>query len=154
MKQAIHRTTAIIATLCIGMFFISSVVVELFGNQAMIATVKSLIVNPGLFILVPAIAITGATGFALSAQRKGGLIDKKKKRMPFIVVNGILILLPAAIYLDQLAASGSFDASFYLVQGLELITGGVNLTLMSLNIRDGLKLSGRLRRAKQTVAQA
>ncbi|MGI9568415.1 MAG: hypothetical protein ACR2PH_01445 [Desulfobulbia bacterium] len=152
MKQAFHCTAAIIATLCVGAFFVSTIVVEIFGNIAMIAVVKDLIVTPGLFILVPAIAITGATGFALAVQRKGGLVDKKKKRMPFIGVNGMLILLPSAIYLDHLAASGSFDMAFYLVQGLELIAGGVNLTLMSMNIRDGLKLSGRLGRLNQTVA--
>ena len=154
MKQVIHRTAAIIATLCIGTFFFSSLLVELFASHAMIATVKSLIVTPGLFILVPAIAITGATGFSLAVKRKGGLIDKKKKRMPIIAANGILVLLPAAIYLDQLAADGSFGLSFYLVQGVELFIGGVNLTLMSLNIRDGLKLSGRMRRAKQTSVQS
>jgi hypothetical protein len=152
MKQAIHLTAATIATLCIGTFFICSIMVELLGNQASITMIKSLIVSPGLFILVPAIAITGATGFALAAQRKGGLIDKKKKRMPFIGVNGILILLPSALYLDRLAANGSFDTSFYLVQGLELIAGGTNLFLMTLNIRDGLKLSGRLRRAKRATS--
>ena len=152
MKQAIHLAAATIATLCIGTFFTCSIIVELLGNQASITMIKNLIVSPGLFILVPAIAITGATGFALAAQRNGGLIDKKKKRMPFIGVNGILILLPSAIYLDHLAANGSFDASFFLVQGLELIAGGTNLFLMTLNIRDGLKLSGRLRRAKRATS--
>ncbi len=152
MKQAIHLGSAIIATLCIATFFLSTIVVELFGTIAMIATVKSLIVAPGLFILVPAIAVTGVTGFALSTKRKGGLIEAKKRRMPFIGLNGILILLPAAIYLDHLASSGDFGLSFYLVQGLELIAGGVNLALMSMNLRDGLKLSGRLRGLNQTAA--
>ena len=146
MKQVIHCTAAIIATLCVGTFFISTVAVELFGNNAMIAAVKHLIVTPGLFILVPAIAITGATGFALAAYRKGELVSKKKKRMPFIGANGILILLPAAIYLDHLAANGNFDMSFHIVQGIEIIAGGVNFILMAMNTRDGLKLSGRLRR--------
>ena len=72
--------------------------------------------------------------------------------MPFVGANGILILFPSAIYLDHLAASGSFDMPFYLVQGLELIAGSINLTLMSINIRNGSKLSGQLRRSKQTVA--
>jgi hypothetical protein len=152
MKQAIHLTAATIATLCIGSFFICSIIVELFGNHASITMIKSLIVSPGLFILVPAIAITGATGFSLAVQRKGGLIDKKKKRMPFIGVNGILILLPSALYLDRLATNGNFDTAFFLVQGLELIAGGTNLLLMTLNIRDGFKLSGRLRRAKHATS--
>lgn len=148
MKQIIHRAAAIIATLCIAVFFSSTLMVELLGSQNSIVMVKSLIVFPGLFILVPAIAITGGTGFLSAKGRKGGLVDSKKKRMPFIGANGLLILLPSAIYLDRLAATGSFETTFYIVQGLELVAGAANLVLMSLNARDGLKLSGRLRKPK------
>ena len=145
MKQIVHLSAAIVATLLIGTFFVSSVIVELLGSHDAIVTVKRLIVTPGLFLLVPAIAITGATGFALGAQRKGRLVETKKKRMPFVGANGILILLPAAIYLNHLASSGNFDFLFYVVQGIELLAGAINFTLMSLNIRDGLRLSGRFR---------
>ncbi len=141
MKKIIHRFGALLATLCIGSFFISTLVVELFGSQETLATVKSLIVMPGLFILIPAIAATGATGFSLSDNRKGRLLEAKKKRMPIIAANGILILLPAAIILDQWASAGVFDTKFYLLQSVELLAGATNLTLMGLNIRDGLKLS-------------
>jgi hypothetical protein len=37
--------------------------VELFAPRESIVLVKSLIVTPGLFVLVPAIAVTGGTGF-------------------------------------------------------------------------------------------
>ena len=149
MKQAIHRVAALLATACIAVFLISSITVELVGSFAAIAQVKNLIVCPGLFILVPAIAITGATGFSLAKNRSGRLIETKKKRMPIIGANGLLILLPAAIYLDYLASNGTFGTTFYLVQGLELLAGTINLSLMSLNIRDGLRLSGRLNRLKK-----
>lgn len=142
MINKIHPVTAIIATLCIATFFLSTILVELFGSHESIAMVKNLIVMPGLFILVPAIAATGGTGFTLSKGRKGRLVEIKKRRMPFIGANGLLILLPTAIFLDQWATSGSFDTTFYIVQGLELTAGAVNLTLMSLNIRDGLKMTG------------
>ena len=148
MANKIHPIAACIATLCIAIFFTSTIVVEIGGSYEMIATVKHLIVLPGLFILVPAIAITGGTGFVLSKTGKGVLVENKKKRMPFIAANGILILLPTAIFLEQWAVAGLFDSRFYVVQGVELIAGATNLTLMSLNIRDGLKLSGRLCRNK------
>jgi len=44
-----------------------------------------------------------------------------------------------------LAAAGEFNTAFYAVQALELVAGAANLTLMGMNIRDGLTLSGRLR---------
>jgi hypothetical protein len=65
--------------------------------------------------------------------------------MPFIAANGLLVLIPCAIVLDRWAAADTFDSTFYLVQGLELLAGAANLTLMGLNIRDGLKMSGRFR---------
>ena len=115
MINKIHPVAAVIATLCIATFFTSTILVELFGSHESIATVKDLIVMPGLFILVPAIAATGGTGFVLAKNRKGRLVENKLKRMPLIGANGLLVLLPAAIVLDQWAASGSFDSKFYLI---------------------------------------
>ena len=148
MKQLIHRIGAITATLCILIFFTSTITVELFGSEQAIATVQSLIVMPGLFILIPAIAATGATGMAMSTSRSHGPVGRK--RMPFIGANGLLVLLPAAIVLDQWASAGRFDSTFYLTQVIELVAGGVNLSLMLLNIRDARKLSGQIRRNQIT----
>jgi hypothetical protein len=64
------------------------------------------------------------------------------KRMPIIAANGILVLVPCAIFLNLSAADGLFDMKFYLLQGVELIAGATNLTLMGLNIRDGLRMKG------------
>ena len=146
MKSKIHIFAAIVATLCIATFFTSTILVELFGSNVAVAKVKSFIVMPGLFILIPAIAIAGGTGFACAKERKGRLVENKKKRMPFIATNGILILVPAAIFLDQWASIESFDNKFFIVQALELLAGAVNLTLMSLNMRDGFQMTGKLRR--------
>ncbi|MFW2367409.1 MAG: hypothetical protein ACN4GW_13405 [Desulforhopalus sp.] len=143
MKNRVHRLAAIIAILCMATFWSSTILVELLGTEEWIAKVKNAIVFPGLFILVPSIALVGATGFSLAKSRKGQLVNRKKKRMPVIGGNGLLILVPAAIYLDQMAGVGSFDIEFYVVQGLELLAGAINITLMSMNMRDGLKMAGK-----------
>jgi hypothetical protein len=145
MLRTIHLLAGLLATLTIATFFSTTLFVELFGSHAAVASIKHRIVFPGLFVLVPAIAATGGTGFALSRARQGRLVEAKKKRMPFIAANGLLVLLPAAIILDRWASHGAFDYWFYLVQAVELLAGATNLTLMGLNIRDGLKLSGRWR---------
>ena len=141
MHNKIHMLAGILATLCIATFFVSTVFVEIFASHEAIATVKSLIVNPGLFILIPAIAATGGTGFSLAKNRKSKLIKSKQKRMPFIAINGIVVLIPCAIFLDQWATASEFDGTFYFVQALELIAGATNLSLMALNIRDGLRMT-------------
>ena len=145
MKKKAHSIASFLATMTIATFFLSTLTVELLGSHETVALVKRLIVQPGLFILVPAIAAAGASGQFLAKSRRGKLVEAKKKRMPFIAANGLLILIPSAIVLDNLASAGTFGTMFYLVQGVELLAGAVNLSLMGLNIRDGLKLSGRLR---------
>ncbi len=145
MPKRIHLAAGILAPLCIATFFLSTILVELFGTPAAVAQLKSLIVTPGLWILIPTLAAAGGSGFFLSRSRGGRLVEAKKKRMPFIAANGLLVLVPCAIFLDRWAAAGSFDASFYAVQTVELVAGAINLSLMSLNVRDGLKTSGRLR---------
>ena len=121
-----------------------------FGTTESIAELKSLIVWPGLFILVPSIALTGASGFALAKVRSGKLVQQKMKRMPFVGANGILVLIPCAVFLDRWASVGVFDTNFYIVQGIELLAGATNLFLMGMNMKDGFKMSGRFRRSVST----
>jgi hypothetical protein len=149
-KQA-HFVAGLLATLTIASFFLGTIIVELFGSHESVATVKALIVMPGLLILVPAIAATGGSGFFLSRPRQGRLVETKKKRMPFIAANGLLVLIPCAIFLNRSAAAGAFDTTFYWVQGLQLLAGAANLTLMGSNIRDGLRVSGRVGAVPETA---
>ncbi|WP_353979670.1 hypothetical protein [Salinicola endophyticus] len=141
----LHRLAATLAILCIATFFSSTILAELLGTAASIVTVKSLIVWPGLWVLVPSIALTGGSGFALAKSRSGKLVRRKKMRMPFIAINGLLVLIPCAVLLDRWASAGAFDTAFYLVQGAELLAGATNLVLMGMNMRDGFKMSGRFR---------
>jgi hypothetical protein len=65
--------------------------------------------------------------------------------------NGLLVLVPCAVALYTLASQGRFDDVFYAVQVLEFIAGGVNILLLSLNLRDGLRLTGRLRKKRNSL---
>jgi hypothetical protein len=66
--------------------------------------------------------------------------------MAIIAANGILVLVPCALALHWLASIGNFGVAFYVVQAVELIAGPVNIVLMGLNVRDGMKLTGRLKK--------
>lgn len=132
-----HKIFAMVAFATIATFWTSTVIVELLFDYEAIAFVKSLIVCPGLFILIPSIIITAITGNVIAKKsKKEELIAKKKKRMPFIAILGAFVLLPSAIYLDMLASQQIFETEFYIVQGLELMAGATNIILMFLNIRD------------------
>ncbi len=149
MLPTVHKTAAALATATIATFWLSTVISEIFLDHAAIVAVKTAIPF-GFFILIPAMTLAGATGMKLAKGRKGGVLGKKSKRMPIIAANGVLILIPAALFLSAKAQAGAFDTTFYMVQIIELIAGATNLTLLGLNIRDGRKLTaGKRRRAAQ-----
>jgi len=143
MPRRVHAVAGLVALLCVASFFLSTVLVELLGSDTALARLKSLIVLPGLWILVPAMAAAGGSGVFLSRARKGRLVAAKMKRMRFIAANGLLVLVPCAIVLSRWASAGRFDGAFYAVQVIELVAGGVNLMLMGLNVRDGLLLRAK-----------
>ena len=145
MMKMIHPVAGTLALATILSFWLSTLLSELFADAATVALVKSLI-PWGFLILVPAMALAGMSGFRLGKTWRGPVVAQKRKRMPVIAVNGILILIPAALYLSAKAQAGAFDTSFYIVQALELVAGAVNITLLGLNMRDGLQLSGKRRR--------
>ena len=150
MLKIIHPIAGLLALITISVFWISTVSTELIGQAAMIVTVKTAI-PWGFILLIPALMVTGGSGFSLSKHRSGRLIDVKRQRMPVIAANGIFVLVPAAFFLAFKADAGELDLWFYSVQLLELLAGAINITLLALNLRDGIRLSGRWGNA-QTVS--
>lgn len=144
MKQRIHVIAAIIALLTILTFWLSTVVSELFGSRDLIVWVK-MAIPWGLILLIPALIVTGGSGMAMGKRRTDAPILAKKRRMPIIAAIGLLILVPSALFLAWKASHGQFDTLFLAIQGLELLAGATNITLMGLNVRDGLIAAGRLR---------
>jgi hypothetical protein len=142
MLKRLHPFAGAIGFLTILVFWTSTVASELSGSTAAVIAVKTAI-PWGFLILIPALALAGATGFLLGKGRKDERVARKRRRMPFIAANGIVILIPAAFTLSALAARGDFGLLFYAIQAVELVAGGINLILMGSNIRDGLRISGR-----------
>lgn len=139
MPRPIHPIAGALALLTILTFWLSTAMSEVFGSTAAVVAVKTAI-PWGFLILIPALAAAGASGFALARGRSGALIARKTRRMPIIAANGLLILIPCALFLSHQAQAGRFDTAFILVQALELAAGLVNIALLSLNLRDGLRL--------------
>lgn len=143
-----HGICGAVALLCITAFWLSTLTSVLFLDQASVVVVKNAVLTD-MWLLIPAMAATGGTGFSLARDRQsrgGGLVDAKRRRMKMVAVNGLLVLLPSAYVLASWANAGRFDGLFYALQGVELLAGGANVPLMMLNMRDGLKLTGRLTR--------
>jgi len=138
--RLLHRFTALVAIACVTAFWGSTVVVELFGSPAQVAAIKQTIVY-GLFLLVPAIALTGYSGSRLAQGRYEPGVAAKRRRMPWIAAIGVLVLIPTALYLNHLAARRAIGTLFYSLQALELVAGAVNLRLMAANLLAGRRLA-------------
>lgn len=138
--KTLHRISALLAFLLITSFFTSTVISEWLGETSHIVWVKTAI-SYAVWGLIPLMAITGITGAKMAPNVKSGPIAAKKKRMPIIALNGLFILLPAALYLKHLAVSGQFDMTFYVIQGVEFVAGLTNITLMILSLRNAWQLT-------------
>jgi hypothetical protein len=143
MLGRLHPIAGIAGFLTILLFWTATVASELFGTVEAVVAVKRAI-PWGFTLLIPSLALAGASGFRMAGGASAPLIVRKKRRMPIIAGNGILVLVPAALYLSALASRGDFGTAFYAVQAVELMAGALNITLMGLNVRDGLRLTGRL----------
>lgn len=153
MIKIVHPVAGALALVTIATFWLSTALSELFASEAIVTAVKTAI-PWGFVLLVPALAAAGGSGFALAEGRRAGLVGAKFRRMPLIAANGILVLIPAALFLASKAKAGEFDTTFYAVQALELAVGATNIALLGLNMRDGLKMKGRLRRAPARSLQS
>lgn len=138
----VHGLAGTAAFLTILTFWTTTAWSELFADLATVTAVKQAIAW-ALLALVPMLAVTGLSGVRLAGNATIPAIAVKKRRMPVIAANGVLILVPCAITLAVLSSRGHFGPTFQAVQALELLAGPVNLALIGLNIRDGLALSGR-----------
>jgi len=139
MKVKIHAAAGGLALLTVAVFWLSTAVSEFWGNPAAIAAVKQAILL-GMVVLIPAVAVAGASGFFLGKGWRSPKVAAKKRRMRIIAANGVLVLLPSAFLLARWAEAGRFDAAFVSVQVLELAAGALNILLLSLNMRDGFAL--------------
>lgn len=146
MIKIIHPLAGASAISIIAIFWVSTIGSELFGDQAAVTAVKTAI-PWGFILLVPSLAATGGTGFARARGRRLPLLIAKITRMRVIAANGVVILIPSALFLAAKAKAAEFDASFYAVQILELAAGAVNLALLGFNMRDGFRMTGRFRPA-------
>jgi len=145
----VHIVATIIAVLTISSFFTISLIAEINGNHLFIKQVKTGILYC-LPIMIIAMPILMLTGKKLAGSSKSPIIIKKMKRMKLITFNG-MILISLAIYLYYQAVYIAIDSTFLYVQIAELCMGALNLTLISSNIKLGMKLSGRGRKKEKVL---
>jgi hypothetical protein len=140
----IHTVSSILAIILISTFLITTLIAELSGIVPFITTVKQGIAF-GLLILVPTMATIGLSGARLAGTTTYPVIQQKRRSMIFIAANGLLVLMPCALILAWLATTDRFGVIFYVVQGIELIAGSINITLLVRNAWIGKSMNRKTR---------
>ncbi|ETA53376.1 hypothetical protein [Ponticoccus alexandrii] len=145
MIRWVHPIAGMAAGALIVGFQAATIRAELSGSLAEIRAVKE-----GVLYALPVLAIclmtVGGSGRALAGPRPKGVAQRKRDRMKLIAANGLIVLVPAAVFLHWRAQTVGVDAVFQAVQAVEIVAGLTNLVLIGRSARDGLRLSGRLRR--------
>lgn len=139
-----HFIATIIAGVTIVTFFSLSLVAEIKGDAQFIKWVKTFILY-ALPVMVIAMPMLKITGDKLAGKSTNPIILAKKKRMKLMIVNGIG-LITLAVFLYYRSHFQEIDRVFLVAQLAEFGFGLGNLTLIALNARSGLQLSGKLKR--------
>ncbi|WP_369586657.1 hypothetical protein [Kingella oralis] len=121
----IHAVACAAGLLFIATFWSNSLISELFYGHEQVRMVKQAIVY-ALMVFVPIMAVGGITNKKLQLPRS---------LMPKIALNGLLVLLPCAVWLNWMAQNNRFDALFYSIQAVELVAGAANLTMIAWHLR-------------------
>jgi len=140
LPAKLHAATGAAAMLAILTLQVMLAFGEASGYAAEIAALRGRILWIVCLALIPALVMTGASGAALGRRWRSPLVAAKMMRMRVVAAIGLLVLLPLAIALWYLAGHGMIDGRFYLMQRVEALAGLINLLLLGLNLRDGLRL--------------
>ncbi|MGY6562243.1 MAG: hypothetical protein ACXITV_09055 [Luteibaculaceae bacterium] len=138
---ALHAGAATVALITILLFFSLSFWSEVWGGHEETRLIKTVIFF-SLPILLITMPLIGLTGSKLSNGFSNEILEKKKRRMKWITIQG-LILVSLASLLYYKTRLNEFDTVFSLLQIGELILGFSNIILLSLNMRAGFELRSR-----------
>lgn len=140
----VHFIATVIAGLTIVTFFSLSLIAEIKGDIQFIKSVKAFILY-ALPVMVIAMPMLKITGDKLAGKSNNPIILAKKRRMKLMIVNGVG-LISLAVFLYYRSHFHTIDHVFLVAQIAEFGFGLGNLTLIVLNARSGLQLSGKLKR--------
>ena len=143
MKTKLHAAMGTLVLLWALVGVVAGLLCLIIGDMPTVTAI-ALVMRRGVILMVAALVGVAISGGVLAGKRQDPPLLAKKRRMPMIIGVAVLVLLPADFYLSAKAQAGNFDALFDGVQGAALIANAALACLLSLNLRDGLRLSGRI----------
>jgi hypothetical protein len=138
----LHGVSGAAALGLVACFWSLALWCELGASAATVVVLRQGILY-ALPLLVLALATAGASGARLAGRVPGPAARAKLRRMRLAAVNGLLVLIPAAVFLGLRARAGDLSGPFATVQAAELCAGAVNMVLLGRNLAAGLAMRAR-----------
>ena len=141
MKTLLHASAGIFAAFFLLVFFSATLVADLYYSANDVIAVQQSILQ-AMWVYIPLILVAGGIGYMLGNERKGNIVEAKKRRMLAIILVSIFLLFPSVYVLASQTADYVRNAVFFGIEVLELIVTALLMILLALNVRDGAKLTG------------
>jgi hypothetical protein len=140
----LHLSGAAGALAVITAFLAASAAIEPFGDAGELRDLRQGILV-ALPVLIACLATAALTGRRLAGRSRAVVVRRKQRRMQVVAAAGLLVLIPCAVALDVLAAGTASGGLVAALEVTEFLAGGLNLTLLALNFRDGRAMTRRRR---------
>jgi|SRR5262245_62077714 len=137
----LHLAAAAGAIAVITTFLVASAVTELAGDAGDVRVLRRGILL-GLPLLIGFLVTAALTGRRLAGGSRSRVVRRKRRRLQATAAAGILVLVPCALILNQLAPAPTGPV-FAALEIAELSFGALNLSLLALNFRDGRRMTRR-----------
>ncbi|MGV0963803.1 MAG: hypothetical protein ACOYBT_07940 [Polynucleobacter sp.] len=141
MKTLLHASAGISAAFLLLVFFSATLAAEFYYSPDDVIAVQQSILQ-AMWAYIPLILLAGGIGYALGSERKGNIVEVKKRRMLAIILVSIFLLFPSIYALANQTADYVRNVVFYGIEVFELIVTALLMILLALNVRDGAKLTG------------
>ncbi|MBN8186907.1 hypothetical protein JF540_09415 [Salipiger thiooxidans] len=138
----LHGVSGAAALGLVACFWSLALWCELGAPAATVVVLRQVILY-ALPLRVLALATAGASGARLAGRVPGLAARAKLRRMRLAAVNGLLVLIPAAVLLGLRARAGDLSGPFATVQAVEFCAGAVNIVLLGRNLAAGLAMRAR-----------
>jgi len=145
-----HFIAGITVLIILTLFWLAIIISDFFlGHEALVLVRQGIVY--ALIVLIPAMIAVKVTGGILGKDRihSDPRVRDKKKRATWMAINGVLVMVPAAFFLDYKASANEIDLVFRVVQSIELLVGSFQYYFVITNFRVGMTLR-KEGRAKQS----
>ena len=132
MKTLLHASAGVFALLMLIAYFLAMVFAKaLYATEDMITVQKAMLES--MWAYIPLILIAGSIGLVLGNERKGLIVEAKKRRMFLVVLFSVFALLPSNYLLANNILIAEEAIVLFVMEAFESVVELILIILLILN---------------------